>query len=200
VRRQPHGGKHAWQHRSYARVHNACATRIVTLPNNRVYHYEAFAPTFEIVESSEITDTAKGYVSATCTRPQRRMYQLTPVCSAATNATDSYFLRLPAEIRERIYSLTLGGRVLHVASGPIHRPHSVVVCAHADDYDEGPAWIISRFETQITCRTLGNGESHAFLGSHERCYNLPPRQRHLPVQLLQVCRKIYHEGKCLTSY
>jgi len=63
--------------------------------------------------------------------------------SAATNATNSHLLRLPAEIRERIWCLVLGGYVLHVASGPVHTLRSVIMCAQSDDYNEGPPGQVS---------------------------------------------------------
>lgn len=125
-----------------------------------------------------------------------RYHNLTIVHSAATNATTSLFLRLPAEIRERVYTYVLGSQVLHVGSGPIHHPHSVIVCTHGENYNEGPDGHISRFETRYPSLVQSIGKSTGHIESHSRCYNVPCEQTHNSLDLLFVCRQIYHEGAC----
>lgn len=60
-------------------------------------------------------------------------------CSAATNATSSLFLKLPAELRQRIYNYALGGNTLHVASPVNPRktsgPDYVTICTCPEDYE-----------------------------------------------------------------
>ena len=88
--------------------------------------------------------------------------------------------------------------MLHVGSGPLHKPNSVVICSHSEDYDEGPEGQIVRFETQPIHFYRGSGEVfevQAHLESHLRCYRRPRAQKHLFLHLLAVCRQIYHEGE-----
>lgn len=115
---------------------------------------------------------------------------LTKIHSAATNATSPPFLKLPAEIREQIHSYVLGGKILHVGSGPIHHSHSVVTCAHGENYDEGPEGHIPRFETEHISQYKTSSEAYAHVSSHLRCYLLPYEERHYPLSLLSVCRQI----------
>lgn len=123
-------------------------------------------------------------------------HDLTIVHSAATNATSSPFLRLPAEIRERVYTYVLGGQVLHVGSGPIRHPHSVIICIHGEDYDEGPYGHISRFEIKYPGHVKSIRPSFGHIESHSGCYGAPLEQTHYSLNLLSVCRQIYHEGAC----
>jgi hypothetical protein len=119
---------------------------------------------------------------------------LTIAHSAASNATNSPFLRLPAELRERVYTYVLGGQILHVGSGPIRHPYSVTMCSNAENYDAGPDGHISRFETRYPGRVASIREHFGHIESHARCYNLPCEQTHYSLDLLFVCRQIYHEG------
>jgi hypothetical protein len=114
--------------------------------------------------------------------------------SAAKNVATSPFLKLPPEIRQRIYGYALGGRILHVASGPILGRNSVVVCVNCDDFTDALDWKMIhgiRF-----CRGIieekNRGVTHSQLESHKQCY-----QAHatLSLNLIGTCRQIYHEGK-----
>ena len=117
---------------------------------------------------------------------------LTASYSAAQNATTSPFLKLPPEIRQRIYGFALGGRTLHVASGAIFGPNSVVVCVNPDDYRTGLDQQVIRDGT-VGLRDLPNrGRSHMQLESHKECYKT---QDVWSLDLLGVCRQINHEGK-----
>lgn len=112
--------------------------------------------------------------------------------SAAKNATTSPFLKLPPEIRQRIYGYALGGRILHVASGPISGPNSVVVCMNSDDFTNGLNQRIIRDGTFGVRPVKNRGVTHLQLWSHDRCYR---GEETWSLDLLKVCRQIYHEGK-----
>jgi hypothetical protein len=126
----------------------------------------------------------------------KRTSHLTTIHRAATNATNSPFLGLPAEIRERVYTYVLGGQILHVGSGPIHHPYSVTMCSNAENYDAGPDGHISRFEIEYPRHVKTIRESFGHIESHSRCYNLPCEQTHYSLDLLFVCRQIYREVAC----
>lgn len=108
--------------------------------------------------------------------------------SAAQNATTSPFLKLPPEIRQRIYGYALGGRILHVASGPMLGADRVVVCVNCDDF-------INDVDRQMI-HGIRDGivevKRHSQLESHKECYEA---HETWSLGLLGVSRQIYHEGK-----
>lgn len=114
--------------------------------------------------------------------------------SAATNATHSPLLKLPAEIRQRIYDYVLGGNILHVASV---ETRGAVVCKNCDNLDHQASQPTLQHETsefaQDALVTLAwNGEIDMMIDSHDQCWESTDR---LSLSLLQTCRQIYHEGK-----
>jgi hypothetical protein len=126
------------------------------------------------------------------TIPSTHTVILTIHYSAAQNATTSPFLKLPPEIRQRIYGYALGGRIFHVASGPMLGPNRVVVCVNSDDFtDSADRQMIHGIRDGIV-EVKNRGVTHSQLESHKKCY-----QAHATwsLNLLGVCRQIYHEGK-----
>jgi hypothetical protein len=119
--------------------------------------------------------------------------------SAATNAASSPFLKLPAEIRQRIYNYALGGNILHVASHVVRRqergPGPVVVCGCPHDYEDDTDHSVMRREvSQFEFPSVESSGAIFFcLHIHRECY-LEPSAQCFSVHLLQTCRQIYHEG------
>lgn len=108
--------------------------------------------------------------------------------SAAQNATTSPFLKLPPEIRQRIYSYALGGRILHVASGPMLGADRVIVCVKTDDFTNG----VDRQMIHGIRDGIVEVKKQSQLESHKECYEV---HETWSLKLLGVSRQIYHEGK-----
>jgi hypothetical protein len=100
---------------------------------------------------------------------------------ASTNAADSRFLRLPPEIRCRIYDFAFSDRVVRVRTSQVTFCQSSEACQiqHRQHYDQ-------RIVHQIS------------LPYPRDPSELEPCQAHkiskIPVHLLQVCRQVYHEA------
>lgn len=109
------------------------------------------------------------------------------VYNAATNTTSSPFLKLPAELRQRIYNYALGGYIIHVAPG---ETPGVAVCTNCDDFDD-------RTSHQNVRRAARNHFPWNFmiLATHTKCYLQSCAQSGFSLHLLRTCRQIYHEGK-----
>ena len=121
--------------------------------------------------------------------------------SAATNAINSPFLKLPAEIRQRIYNYALGGHILHVASRIIERhdtgPGPVVICSCPHDYSDSSHSIMRREPIGLEGLYLESSyRTFICLDSHRQCFRDPSAGGRFAVNfsLLQTCRQIYHEG------
>lgn len=112
--------------------------------------------------------------------------------SAAQNATTSPFLKLPPEIRQIIYGYVRGGRILHVASGPMLGPNRVVVCVNCGDFTNASDRQMIHSIRDGIVEVKNRGVTHSQLESHKECYQA---RETWSLNLLGVCRQIYHEGK-----
>lgn len=71
-------------------------------------------------------------------------------------------------------------------------PNSVVVCVNCDDFTNGLDQQVIRDGT-VGVRTVENRRAtHSQLQSHTKCYRA---HETWSLNLLKVCRQIYHEGK-----
>jgi hypothetical protein len=103
--------------------------------------------------------------------------------------TTSPLLRLPAEIRTRIFTYVLGGHTLHFAS---NEKLGVIICRNGSNYDDDRTLHPdSRHEAPAQERKSSRPDYVVF-ASHKQCHQSPS---HLDLHLLQTCRQIYHEGK-----
>lgn len=95
---------------------------------------------------------------------------------SAVNRRHSPFLKLPAEVRTRIYEHVLGGKVIH-ARRPGEFGGGPVKCAH-------PVPSPSQ-----SCPGEGQASQES-----ERTHETPGHKARLSLNLLLVCRQIYHEA------
>ena len=121
--------------------------------------------------------------------------------SAATNATTSLLLELPAEIRHRIYNFALGGHILHVGSRILAcretgaGPAVVCSCPHNYKGSEGP--VMRRQASGLKeCYVESSGSTFICHDAHRQCFQNSSAQERFATKLnlLQTCRQIYHEG------
>ena len=113
--------------------------------------------------------------------------------SSNENATESPLLRLPAEIRNRVYGYVLGGKTLHIIK-----------------YHKSPSKVVFRYNTcrlpeadshQADCVRENGSENTSFdyIKYHEaQGCRFAGRDRfntgRLDIQLLRVCRQIHREA------
>ena len=128
--------------------------------------------------------------------------------SAARNASFSFLLRMPFEIRNEIWALVLGHQLIHLKYvGSIRNPAGVgqtkrrqiwrhIVCQCDRPEDE-------RFENSRLTKINGNEEIVRRQPHHdcddERAYDIPANREQwghesMDLKTLQVCRQIYNEA------
>lgn len=111
-------------------------------------------------------------------------------CSAAKNAADSRLLRLPPEIRCRIYDYAFGSCPVHVNAS--YSDYKFTNCSSPQDC-EVP--LLQRRTQQVS---FSGDPSDRVSESYEDCKNPLSHQkagsRRIPVHMLQVCRQIYYEA------
>jgi hypothetical protein len=102
---------------------------------------------------------------------------------AAINTADSPLLRLPPEIRCRIYNFTFGDLVVRARWGRFHICHSSQACElqRRQNYDQ-----------RISYHPTGEPDFINDDSGFPRCQT--QKRFQIPVHLLQVCRQIYHEA------
>lgn len=114
------------------------------------------------------------------------------------NATDSPLLRLPPELRNRIWSLVLGGKTIHVEFSFRPRPKRLVICHHVCKS------ALNERNFALSLKTnFGRDENYenSFALRHSQCFgavddeNRDLNRLHLGV--LQVCRQIHKEAALL---
>jgi hypothetical protein len=123
------------------------------------------------------------------------------------NAQMSQFLRLPAEIRERVFSYLLGGESIHVMLGPPKNKHYYVaeesryrldICSRTEAFTEvDPSTPRAR---ELMAKTPN--EDPPFTRRHVRCCIKPSQysvHQALDLDLLLTCRQIYREA-CLLPF
>lgn len=102
----------------------------------------------------------------------------------------SPLVRLPAEIRDYIYTLVLGGNDIHVGSADNVMSYSV--CTEASSHREMTSWFKNRelgeadfpsWFDHVHCATHGSGRQ--------------PAPIRLDLRLLLVCQEIYREAEAL---
>ena len=102
---------------------------------------------------------------------------------ASINAADSPFLRLPPETRCRIYDFTFGDHVIRV------KRSQTIFCHSSQAYELEHR---KHYDQRVT------HESSSSPRQHSPSVPLDTSHTHgrsnVPVQLLQVCRQIYHEA------
>ena len=136
----------------------------------------------------------------------------------ARNNRDSPFLRLPPEIRNRIYDLSLGGGVIHISTRPCDKAHGGsyskdelygtansspsppfvkfvhVICDGSVDAERN-IWGNSQKASQAEVPSC-----YAYYARHSQCTDLlkcaqEKRVTHsLPMSLIRVCRDIHREA------
>jgi hypothetical protein len=112
---------------------------------------------------------------------------LTQYDSAATNAANSPLLRLPPEIRCRIYDYAFGGFLVHVDCHGRQRKQVLrqKIC-------NCPQQCASLPFQQCVSRILPGSPYIVWCKSSK---DVPENERRkIPVHILQVCRQIYHEA------
>jgi len=110
--------------------------------------------------------------------------------SAITNAADSPLLRLPPEIRCRIYDYAFGSCLVHVNAD--RHQYTFANCSSPQDCE---APLPQRRIQRISLYDDGpDGRS----STYEDCRKPVGRQNvgscNIPVHMLQVCRQMYHEA------
>ena len=122
--------------------------------------------------------------------------ELTLRHSSATNAARSPFLRLPPEVRGRIYDYAFGGNVVHfICTG---EPDEITgyrldICHYAQDHDQSQRIIhLPPVPPQTVPRTFRPVTHHDDC-KHDKTRK-PLTRWDIPLCLLQVCRQIYHEA------
>lgn len=131
-------------------------------------------------------------------RPPRLLnLQLSPASNKAISTLNEHtspLLRLPAELRTRIFEAAFGGNTIHVSAGP--RDFRVRICNHAGDYDDVECRAVM-VDTQMGVRKDANKR----VPNHEKC--LGRRRSHtstkISLPLLLTCRQLYHES-CLLPF
>ena len=114
--------------------------------------------------------------------------------STDLNAQQSPLLRLPAEIRNRIYELVLGGKRIHVRPREDGRP---TVCKiNLADKDMGD--LVDAHQSDVANNR--KAPTKGWIARHEACVD--HRGQDLPVEpfclsLLQACKQIHHEAALL---
>lgn len=113
--------------------------------------------------------------------------------STARNATESPLLRLPPELRYRIYDLVFGSTPVHIRAAENHeydedfRNYRLSVCEHPREHVETPRryaeWVNISLRTRIPGCTIREHDDGKPLSSLDA--NLG---------LLQACRQIHHEA------
>lgn len=123
------------------------------------------------------------------------------IFSAAINATNSPFLALPAEIRQRIYNFALGGHILHVGSRILGCRETgagpTVDCSCPHNYKGSDRPVMQRQASGLKeCYVESSGSTLICHEAHRQCFQNSPGQERFVIKLnlLQTCRQIYHEG------
>ena len=110
-------------------------------------------------------------------------------CSAASNAANSPLLRLPPEVRCRIYDYAFGSCVVHVNVGYKGSRHTLTNCSSPQKCE---APLLQRRIQRIIKSSYPYNATWWHL---EVCRKPSNRQVtcKIPVHMMQVCRQIYHE-------
>jgi hypothetical protein len=132
-------------------------------------------------------------------RPPRLLnLQLSPASNKAISTLNEHtspLLKLPAELRTRIFEAAFGGNTIHVVSAS-PRIFRVRICNHAGDYDDVECRAVME-DTQMNVRKDANKR----VPNHEKC--LGRRRSHtsteISLPLLLTCRQLYHED-CLLPF
>lgn len=129
---------------------------------------------------------------ATCLLPKNA---LLTISSAVANASRSPLLLLPPEIRCRIYEHLFSVTDIHIASDlprskhrAIKLPYRLLVCHCSQGYEGRPT-------VSLVPESSKNEPSYPDL--HCACLSSKSREpicNHLRLDLLRVCRQIYHEA------
>lgn len=119
------------------------------------------------------------------------------ICHRATiNATSSPLLRLPAEIRSHILDLIFKDNIIRVHPNVVyidsrqHAYYKLSNCQCPTKYE--------RYSSRVWVREAGWEDKPKFMYGCEECQSnygsSPAAQVKLSLQVLQVCRQIYHEA------
>lgn len=124
-------------------------------------------------------------------------------CRIQRNSTESPLLRSPVEIRERIWSLVLGGGLLHVAFQPLMQCGSGLCAFYQGGENKVPIW-------SANYCTLKGSEQHSnavalppsfqdftAVHPHAGCHTMGHRTNkdNKPyLQVLRTCRQVYLEA------
>ncbi|KAK5128873.1 hypothetical protein LTR85_000206 [Meristemomyces frigidus] len=113
------------------------------------------------------------------------------------NATQSPLLRLPPELRNRIWYLALGGKTVHVYGYNDHRRQRVYhsICrASADDPEVAAASMTALQEGMQDPAWLLNYEDHDQECLHHSVPNWRAANSQLPLSLLRASRQVHQEA------
>ncbi|EMC93098.1 hypothetical protein BAUCODRAFT_273785 [Baudoinia panamericana UAMH 10762] len=112
------------------------------------------------------------------------------------NATKSPLLRLPPEVRNRIWGILLAGKTLHIEAVKVKgtwKVHHSICCSSTNDVAE--AQRISTIHRDVGFRALDS-----YADRHNKCkllYRSRIIQRALPLQILASCHQIHWEAALL---
>jgi hypothetical protein len=146
----------------------------------------------QIVESQQVFTVAKKNVSAISAYKMNK----TDMSSTTANAATSQFLRLPPEIRSRIYDYVFGSKpvsiqpYLHVEQRPKRVGYKISMCTCEHDHTQlSPRVRFYDHEKDLE-RVCTEACPNCTAGAAQRS----PACKSLSLQSLQVCRQIYHEA------
>lgn len=114
------------------------------------------------------------------------------MCSIKQNAANSPLLRLPREVRDKIWRYAVGDRFIHVAMDkPLKFRHEICY-APVTEQEAHHLFHDLEYEQQAQTRHTSD-DMRVFFNRHRDCYKQAVGPRHLHVEALQICRQVYVE-------
>ena len=119
------------------------------------------------------------------------------------NATESPLLRLPGELRNRIFRLVVGDRLIHLCLVKINRAkvlhHSVCKSDMSEDdlYTEFVQHGVLTSHVHSNENPPFNTDGVPIERGHSQCMDMPERDDRMSLQLLKVCLQAYEEANYL---